>query len=58
MTSHKSVNNAVYAARFVNFPPSNKPFGSTRDVPERKSVLDFQVTRVPASMFGTKAKLS
>lgn len=41
MTSHKSVNNAVCAAGFVTFFLQIKPFGSTRDIPERKGVLDF-----------------
>ena len=40
MTSHKSVNNAVGAARFVTF-VLNKTFGSTRGVAKRKGVLDF-----------------
>ena len=41
LTSHKSVNNAACASRFVTFVLQTKPFGSTRDVPKRKGVLDF-----------------
>ena len=52
MTSHKSVSNDVCAARFVTFVFQTKPFGSTRDVLERKGVC-FR-----ASMLGTKNKLS
>ena len=37
----KSANNVVCAARFFTFVLQTKPFGSTRDVPERKGVLDF-----------------